>query len=164
MMDIYLDLLSVLISLFGGLVATLAMTIIEIPAWKRWGLKGVLEWHENQVLSTKFFKLPDNILHFKEIFLLHFVNGGLGGIGFLLMLWIFSFTSAGTEYGTTFLFAIPYGIFLWIATLIPLHKTITGISPWRHPAGIMPTTISLIGHVVYGGVLGLYTEIIFFRL
>jgi hypothetical protein len=143
------------LSLLAGLVATLVMTIIEIPAWKRFGLRGVLEWHENQVLSTKFFRLAESDLHIKGIFLLHFVNGGLGGVGFALVLVIFPFAAS-----SVILAGVAYGVFLWVVTLIPMHKPITGIIPWRHPDGNLPMITSLIGHLAYGVVIGsLFTMI-----
>jgi hypothetical protein len=95
-------------------------------------------------------------MHTKGIFLLHFVNGGLGGIGFLLVLLIFPFTVANM-----FFSGIVYGVFLWVVTLIPIHKPITGISPWKHPNGMMPTVLSLIGHLVYGVAIGLYVDMVF---
>lgn len=137
------------LSLLAGLVATLVMTVIEIPIWKRFGLRGVLEWHENQVLSTKFFRLAESELHIKGIFLLHFVNGGLGGMGFALVLMIFPFATS-----SVILAGVAYGVFLWAVTLVPIHKPITGIIPWRHPDGNLPMITSLIGHLAYGAVVG----------
>jgi hypothetical protein len=148
---IYLGINYFLIAFFVGLFATLLMTVTEIPSWRRWGIKGVLEWHENQVLSIKFFKLSESNLHLKGIFLLHFLNGGLGGIGFLLALWMFPI-----GFRNLLLAGILYGFFLWIVTLIPIHKPITGISPWNHPYGIMPSIASFIGHVVYGIITGYF--------
>jgi hypothetical protein len=82
--NLQIDLYSIVSSLFAGFVSTAVMTILEIPFWKRWGLTGILEWHENQILTCKFFKLASNTIHFWGIFLLHFVNGSLGGVGLLL--------------------------------------------------------------------------------
>jgi hypothetical protein len=145
------DFLSFAVAFLGGLFATLLMIAIEIPSWKRWGLQGVLEWHENQILSVKFFKLSKSGLHFKGIFLLHFLNGGLASMGFLMVLELFPITLTHL-----FFSGIMYGFFLWVATLIPIHKLITGISPWHHPNGIGPFISSLIGHVVYGVVIGYF--------
>jgi hypothetical protein len=47
-LQIYL--FSIIVSLFARLVATGLLTTIEIPFWKRWGVTGKLEWHENQIL------------------------------------------------------------------------------------------------------------------
>jgi hypothetical protein len=145
---IQLDIVTIFLALLAGLAATLAMTMLEIPAWKKFGLRGVLEWHENQVLSTKFFRLSESDLHVKGIFLLHFANGGLGGIGFALALILFPFALSDL-----ILSAIGYGLFLWLVTLIPIHKPITGITPWKHPDGMTPMMVSLAGHITYGIVL-----------
>ncbi|MDF2737726.1 MAG: hypothetical protein K0S93_1583, partial [Nitrososphaeraceae archaeon] len=59
-----IDLFSILLSLLAGLMSTGFMTVIEIPFWKRWKLTGILEWHENQVLTCKIFSLPDNKNYF----------------------------------------------------------------------------------------------------
>ena len=40
----------------GGLFGTVAMSAIEVIPWRRWGLTGVFEWHENQMLIVKFLK------------------------------------------------------------------------------------------------------------
>jgi hypothetical protein len=41
----------------GGLFGTLVMSAIEVIPWRKWGLSGVFEWHENQMLIVKFFRL-----------------------------------------------------------------------------------------------------------
>ena len=55
----------------------------------------------------------------------------------------------------TFLVAIIYGFVLWIVTLVPIHKAITGYRTWYHPLGHFPALASLGGHIVYGLFLGL---------
>src|ERR687897_618572 len=77
------------------------MTLTEIPSWKRWGLHGVFEWHENQVLSNRLLRHLSNYsgrkekkttIHFKGIFSLHFLNGTLAGIAYpFLFYYGFSF-------------------------------------------------------------------------
>jgi hypothetical protein len=145
------DAYSILLGFVGGLFSTLLMTLIELPSWKRWGLQGVFEWHENQVIVTKVFKLSSDKIHFTGIFALHFLNGGIGGIGFLIALWIFP---GGISH--IFISVLIYGLFLWIVTLIPIHNLMTGLSPWRHPLGNLPTLSSLVGHVVYAIMLGYF--------
>ena len=80
-----------LIGLVGGIVSTAAMTLIEILSWRRWGLHGVFEWHENQILSDRllrpfFYHIRkdenNTTTDFKGIFFLHFINGSLAGIAF----------------------------------------------------------------------------------
>lgn len=62
------------------------MPIFEFPFWRKWGLEGVLEWHENPVLFSKFFKTNRMQINFPGLFFLHLINGGLGGIGFYFLL------------------------------------------------------------------------------
>ena len=145
------DAYSILLGFAAGLFSTLLMTLIELPSWKKWGLQGVFEWHENQVIVTKVFKLSAEKTHFTGIFVLHFLNGGLGGIGFLIALWIFP---VGISH--IFISALLYGFFLWIVTLIPIHRPITGLSPWKHPLGNLPALASLVGHIVYAIMLGYF--------
>lgn len=146
-----LDIPLIFLAVVGGLFSTLLMTFVELPFWKRWGLTGVFEWHENQIITSKVFKLSSKKTHFIGIFAFHFLNGGFGGIGFLFMLWFFP-----AVIFHIFLFATIYGVFLWGITLIPLHKMITGISPWSHPLGHIPAFASLAGHIVYGISLGYF--------
>lgn len=145
------DIYSILLGFVGGLFSTLLMTLTEIPSWRRWGLHGVFEWHENQIIVMKSLKLPPDKIHFIGIFGLHFLNGGLCGIGFLIALWIFP---SGISH--IFASALLYGLFLWIVTLVPIHKPLTGFSPWKHPLGRLPMMASLVGHIVYSAVLGYF--------
>jgi hypothetical protein len=145
-----------LIGLFGGIVSTALMTFTEIPSWKKWGLHGVFEWHENQVIAKRMFKIPDDDnkkIHFKGIFFFHFLNGILAGIAFPFIVASF-FTVFINSSISLLLLGILYGFVLWILTLVPIHKPITGFSPWCHPLGRMPVLASLGGHIVYGLVLG----------
>lgn len=131
-----------------GLVATLLMTLFEIPFWKKWGLKGVLEWHENQILYAKLTNNKEERLNSFGIFLLHFINGALGGLAFYLLLYIFPiFVSS------IYLAGIIYGLVLWLLTLLPIHKPITGIDPFHHPQGIGPLVVSFVGHLIFGTIL-----------
>jgi len=123
------------------------MTGVEVLFWRRWGLLGVFEWHENQVLSERILKVSVTP-HFKGIFFWHFLNGGLGGVGFFILTLLFP------DVGVVLL-SVPYSLFLWLVTLIPIHKPITGLDPWNHPLGKMPAFASLGGHFVYGAVLGI---------
>jgi len=138
--------LSAISGLLGGLAATLSMTIIEIPFWKKWGLKGILEWHENQILYSRLTGNNPKRLSLFGIFLLHFTNGGLGGLGFYLLLYLVPIFLTSSIY----IVGLIYGLFLWIFTLLPIHKPITNIDPFNHPQGVGPIVVSLIGHLIYG--------------
>jgi hypothetical protein len=148
-----------IIGLVGGIVSTLVMTLIEIISWQKWGLHGVFEWHENQILSKRLLRLSDesdtkNIIHFKSIFFLHFLNGTLAGIAFPFIIYSFGFLEL-SNIMSIYLLGIAYGFVLWSVTLVPIHKPITGLSPWNHPLGRLPALASLGGHIVYGMVLGI---------
>ncbi|HEY9406956.1 MAG TPA: hypothetical protein VIP53_05875 [Nitrososphaera sp.] len=137
----------------GGLLGTLVMSAIEIVPWRKWGLPGVFEWHENQMLIVKFLRLENDeaCLHYLGIFGLHLTNGILGGIGFYLAIeFIVYLTILPIP-----LLAMLYSFFLWIVTLVPIHKPITGLNPWNHPLGHGPALASLAGHFAYGLVLSL---------
>lgn len=138
------------IGLGYGLAATGAMVMAELPVWKRWGLRGVLEWHENQVLTNRILRLDEKQLHLTGIFALHFLNGALGGAGLVIGL---QFIPGLASFPIVFTGAT-YGFILWILTLIPIHKRITGIHPLNHPDGRGPAIASLAGHMLYGIVLG----------
>lgn len=135
--------------LVGGLLATGVMTIIELPFWRRWKLQGVLEWHENQILISRLLRSDERRLNYAGIFALHFLNGALGGLGLALALYLIP-----SLYSIQLILLGPaYGFFLWILTLVPIHKPITGIHPWNHPLGRGPAVASLAGHILYGIVL-----------
>jgi hypothetical protein len=79
-------------------------------------------------------------------FFVTFLNGSLGGIGLLL-----AFILIPTLKEIPLLpLGLLYGFFLWILTLVPIHKPITGINPWNHPLGKGPAVVSLVGHTIYG--------------
>lgn len=147
---------SFLIGIIGGVVSTSIMTLTEIPSWKRWGLHGVFEWHENQILSNHLLRLSDRKgTHFRGIFFLHFLNGTLAGIAFPFIVSLFIFLDIIIP---LYSLGILYGILLWILTLVPIHRPITGLSPWNHPLGHLPALASLSGHIIYGLVLGILTS------
>ena len=150
-----MEMLNLLVlGIFGSMVATTIMTLYEIPFWRKWGLTGVFEWHENQVLSVRFFGISRQVVQYRGIFFLHFLNGTLGGL-----LFPFVVTYLVNPHSMMFvtLSGIVYGWLLWIITLVPIHKPITGLAVWNHPLGHSPALVSLGGHVVYGVVLGFIT-------
>jgi hypothetical protein len=151
-----------LIGLIGGLISTAAMTLTEIPSWRRWGLHGVFEWHENQILSNRLLRpfsyhirKDENktTIHFKGIFFLHFINGSLAGIAFPYIVYFVLAPLGAFGIAQVYLLGILYGSILWLLTLAPIHKPITGLSPWNHPIGHLPALASFGGHLVYGIVL-----------
>jgi hypothetical protein len=150
--------------IIAGLVSTCIMTIYEIPFWRIWGIKGILEWHENQILTSKLVKdiskTKSYIGIYAGILLLHIINGTLAGIIFPFIYLIFiSFFSQAFQLST--ILGIIFGILLWLLTLLPIHKPITGLPVWNHPLGKGPAIISFCGHVLYGFTLGTVTNTLF---
>ncbi|MEM4398439.1 MAG: hypothetical protein QXV18_01325 [Candidatus Nitrosocaldus sp.] len=132
------------IGFMAGCIATGVISIIQYPFWKRWGMIGVLEWHENQCLMSMLFKRnPETLV--KEGFMLHFLNGGLAALFYAIIVKSLSLISIDPN-----LLGISFGLLLWILTLAPIHKPITGVNITRHPLGYKPILLSLVAHVVYG--------------
>jgi hypothetical protein len=78
-------------------------------------------------------------------------NGILGGIGFYFAIEFIDFL----ELLPLPLFGVGYGFFLWIVTLVPIHRHVTGLHPWNHPLGHGPALASVAGHFGYGIVVSL---------
>ena len=129
-----------------GLASTAVMTVLQSFYWGRWGLTGVLEWHENQVIWSRVKNSNPSVLSPFGIFSLHFLNGGLAGAPFPLVV------AAVPVLGLIPLPALGavYGVLLWLLTLALIHKSITGVSIINHQQGFAPVAVSLFGHFVYG--------------
>jgi hypothetical protein len=111
--------------LISGIIATAAMTVSEIPSWRKWGLLGVFEWHENQILSARLFRIARNKPSFRYIFFLHIINGSLACIAYPFILSILDI-SIRSDYIYNIALSMVYGFVLWSVTLVPIHKPITG--------------------------------------
>lgn len=148
----------------AGLISTIIITIFEIPFWKIWGIQGILEWHENQILISnlikKFKRTKYNGISYTGIFLLHIINGTLAAIVFPFVYLFFTSLFFLNKDSFSIIVGIIYGILLWILTLLPIHKPITGLSIWNHPLGKGPLIISFCGHMLYGITLGTITNIL----
>lgn len=97
------------------MVATTIMTLYEIPFWRKWGINGVFEWHENQILSVRVLRIFGADVPHKGIPFLHILNGTLGGLLFPIVVPYF-----GKVESTIFviLAGIVYGLLLWSFTLV----------------------------------------------
>lgn len=139
---------SILAGLAAGVLATAIMTLYQLPFYRLWGLIGVLEWHENACITSWFIKeQPEELVHHGMVF--HLTNGTLPAIVFsLISPFIFS-------WGPIVLLGIVYGLLLWVFTLAPIHRPITGVSITKNPLGWRPTIVSIVGHIIYGSVLAL---------
>ncbi len=150
--------------IIAGLVSTCIMTIFEIPFWRIWGIVGILEWHENQILTSKlkrkFTRDEYNAVSYAEILILHIINGVLASIIFPFVYLFFTSIFYINDYRLSTTLGIVYGTLLWTITLLPIHKPITGLSVWNHPLGRGPVIVSFCGHIVYGITLGVIIKIL----
>jgi hypothetical protein len=148
----------------AGLISTTIMTMLEIPFLRIWGIQGILEFHENQILISslikKFKRTENNSTSYIGIFLLHIINGTLAALVFPFVYLFSTSLFFINKFSISIITGIIYGILLWVLTLLPIHKPITGLSVWNHPLGKGPLIISLCGHILYGLALGIITNIL----
>jgi uncharacterized membrane protein YagU involved in acid resistance len=154
----------IFVGIIAGLISTAMMTIFEIPFWRLFGIQGILEWHENQILVSrvlkKIKKRERDTVCYTGILLLHIINGTAASIVFPLVNLFFTSLFSQNEFRLSIIFGIAYGILLWTLTLLPIHKPITGLSIWNHPLGKGPAIISICGHLIYGITLGTVTSLL----
>src|SRR2546428_493198 len=65
----------------AGLFATAVMTILEVPAWRRRGFAGILDWEQNQTVAARLLGGPAEELVAAGLGL-HFSHGGLAALVF----------------------------------------------------------------------------------
>lgn len=131
--------------LTAGVVATVGMVLVEVPAWRRWGLPGVMEWQENQAIAERLLGRPRGELVAQGL-AFHFLHGALAGVVFVLGVPFLPVRDPLLALGLLFGFA------LWAITL-GIHGPITGTPPGRDPLGRRALAVSLAGHLIYGAVL-----------
>ena len=139
---------SAILALFG----TSLMSLLELPFWRKWGIPGVFEWHENQILVSKIAGRELKSWMSVGIISLHYINGFLAGIFFPVFVWGASYAFGSLN---PLFIGVLYALLLWMLTLVPIHKPITGLSPFNHPLGKPPVFVSLAGHMIYGLALSL---------
>ena len=138
---IYLD--YVIIGLISGIFPTIVMSIFEFPFYKIWGIKGVYELHESEMMVCKLMKrkFQNNISHMG--ILTHLLNGSLLSVPFVIFINL-------TNTNPSIIIGILYSVVIWLVTLLPVHKLITGESISENPYGYQPALVSIIGHFIYG--------------
>ena len=149
-------LLSLLGACFAGLVATLCMTIFELPFWKGYGMEGVAEWQVNAVIvSVLIRKFTDRRVSTAMAVVMHLFHGAVLGIAFRLLL----FLPGGTTNSSTVLgYAIPYSVVLWIISPFLTRRFFERSGGFRMTRKGL--AVSFLSHNVYGIILGLITPII----
>jgi hypothetical protein len=99
------------LGLLAGLGATTLMTLLESLSWKRWGLVGVLEWHENQTIWSRLSGSDPSVPSPFGIFFFHFLNGSLAAVPFPIVAQALSRLGGGPL--LPYPLGLAYGALLW---------------------------------------------------
>ncbi|MFW9778222.1 MAG: DUF6789 family protein [Candidatus Heimdallarchaeota archaeon] len=132
-----------------GILATGIMSIGNILVWRKWGFQGVLEWDESKGMIEKLLRRPiqeTNIL----VYLLHFFNGGLLAVPFLVLVSWLKMENILVVVG------VIYALIVWLVTLAPVHKWLTGNNLFSYPKFVY---ISIGNHLLYGLILGIFVDL-----
>ncbi len=138
-----MDPVLLVVGTIAGALATAAMLPAEWFAFRRWGLRGVFEWHE---VHASLFGFQSHRKFGALSFAGHVAFGGVGGGALALGLEAFPVPTVPA--------AVAWGLALWAGTLV-LHEVPTAVHPWRDPMGRGPPLASLAGHLLYGAALGI---------
>jgi hypothetical protein len=138
--------MSPLSGFYAGVIATLGMSLVEYPIWHYWGLKGVAEWRLNQAIVARFSRKPEEDVVVEGL-LLHFAHGAIAGLIFSWALTVFPLTVSPVLLGLT------YGMLLWLISVI-ITKPITRIGVFGKPYTPVLLMCGIVGHLVYGLLLG----------
>jgi hypothetical protein len=122
------------------------MSLLQLPFWRANGLEYVLEWHENVGIVKRLFKKISEEKALAYSFFFHFLNGGLAAAAYNIFLNFFELLKV---FGP-FLLGCLFGIFLWVFTLAPIHRPLTGLPVFGHPLGAGPIVLSVVLHMLYG--------------
>ena len=138
--------MSPLSGLYAGVIATLGMSLVEYPIWRRWGIDRVAEWRLNQVIVARFSRKPegDTVV---EGLLLHLAHGAIAGLIFGWALTVFPLTVSPVLLGLIF------GMFLWLIS-VAIMKPIIGTGVLGKSSTSMLLLSGIAGHFVYGLLLG----------
>jgi len=130
----------------AGCLATAVMSLLQLPFWRANGLEYVLEWHENVGIVKRLFKKISEEKALAYSFFFHFLNGGLADAAYNVFLNFFELLNV---FGP-FLLGCLFGMFLWVFTLAPIHRPLTGLPVFGHPLGAGPIVLSVVLHMLYG--------------
>ena len=145
-MEITIYYISLFVGLVSGTCSTFVMTVFEIPFYRLWGIKGVYEFHESEMMISKLLKRSFSGKLSGMGMMMHMLNGSMLAVPFVFYMTI-------TNTIPSAFMGIAYAIVVWIVTLLPIHKTITGESLGKNPYGYKPIIVSIFGHFIYGFVL-----------
>ncbi len=135
----------------AGFIASVLMTLVEYPFWKKWGMEGVAEWQINWVmvsrLSKKWKALRDPILSWTIAS--HLSHGVVAGIVFRLLFPTFFLLIPFAKFSLLF-DGVVYGIALWFLF------TALGRRTFESAGGIRITNRGLFGALLSDALYGLF--------
>ncbi len=142
-----MDIILLIRGLIAGLFATLSMMAIESLAWAHFGLKGVIEWEENQSTVARLLRKSEGASICQGL-ALHFIHGIIAGLTFVLVV---MYVGENVQYGAL---VMVYALGLWLFGLA-IYKPITGRNLEKDRVGLAAFGTNLASHLLYGAVLGL---------
>jgi len=150
-------LLALLGACFTGLLATIGMTIFELPFWRRWGMEGIAEWQVNAVIvSVLIRKFTQRRVVAPMSVAMHLFHGASLGVVFrLLLLGLFGTAILSSS---VLSYAIVYSIVLWIISPFLTRRFFERSGGFRMTRKGL--AVSFLAHNVYGVFLGLLIPVI----
>jgi hypothetical protein len=151
-MSVFLGLLS---AFLAGLVAAVCMTIVETPFWRRWGMEGVAEWQVNSVIVRVFIRrFTERKVRTPMSVAMHLFHGAALGVLFVAPL---ELLQTAVTLHLVLLYAIVYTVLLWIVSPYLTRNLFASLGGFQITRKGL--AVSLLGHIIYGILLGLLVSI-----
>jgi hypothetical protein len=143
-------LLQLLSAGLAGFVATVCMTIVETPFWRRWGMEGVAEWQVNSIIVSVLIRrfTKRRVLTSMSI-AMHLFHGAALGFVFLVLL---DMSQTAILLPPLLLYAIVYSVLLWIVSPYLTRNLFASLGGFRITRKGL--AVSFLGHIIYGIFLG----------
>lgn len=149
-------LLELLAACLAGLVASICMTLVEIPFWKKWGMEAVAEWQVNSVIVWVLIRrfTRRRVVTSMSV-AMHLFHGTVLGFLFLVLL---DLSETAILLPLVILYAIVYSSLLWIVSPYLTRKPFASLGGFRITREGL--AVSFLGHIIYGIFLGFLISIV----
>src|SRR5712692_5503390 len=138
-------LLDLIAACFAGLVAAICMTLVEIPFWKKRGMRGVAEWQVNSVIVWVLIrKLTRRRVVSSMSVAMHLFHGAALGTLFLVLL---DYSQTTTLLPIVLVYAVVYSSLLWIVSPFLTRKLFEAAGGFRITRKGL--AVSFLSHIVY---------------
>ena len=87
-MEITIYYISLFVGLVSGIFSTFVMTVFEIPFYRLWGIKGVYEFHESEMMISKLLKRSFSGKLSGMGMMMHMLNGSMLAVPFVFYMTI----------------------------------------------------------------------------